>query len=220
MKYYPIFLDIRGKDCLVIGGGEVAERKVEPLLQAGGRVTVISPTLTPELACLAAEGKIVCHRREYKSGDLAGFFLVYATTNNEGIHKYIAAEAAEQGVLLNVADRPALCTFIVPSIVSQGDLTIAVSTSGASPALARHIGKTLRETFGPEYDQALQILARIREKLAYTALSADERKKIFTTLVESSLLDHLHARRQTEVNALIRQILGEDFVLEQLGIAL
>jgi precorrin-2 dehydrogenase / sirohydrochlorin ferrochelatase len=220
MKYYPIFLDIRGKCCLVIGGGEVAERKVESLLQAGGQVTVISPNLTPGLARLAAAGEIIYHQRKYKLGDLTGSFLTYAATNNEEVHQRIAAEAAKQRGLLNVADHPALCTFIVPSIVSQGDLTLAVSTGGASPALARHIGQTLRETFGPEYNQALQILARIREKLRPTALSAEERQQIFTTLVESPLLDHLHAKRQTEINTLLRQVVGEDFTLEQLGIVL
>lgn len=220
MKYYPIFLNIHGRPCLVIGGGEVAERKVESLLQAGGRVTVISPTLTPGLASLAAAGKVVYHQREYRPGNLKGFFLAYAATNNLEVHRHIAAEAAEQGVLLNVADCPALCTFIVPSILSRGDLTIAVSTGGASPALARHIRKVLEETFGSEYGQALQLLARVREKLRQTTLSSDERQKVFTALVESPLLDHLHARRQTEVNALLRQILGEDFVLEQLGITL
>ena len=220
MKYYPIFLDIRGRRCLVIGGGKVAKRKVDSLLQAGGQVTVISPTLTLGLTSLVAAGKIMYHRREYKPGDLKGFFLIYAATSNEEVHRHIAAEAAKRGVLLNVVDRPALCTFIVPSIVSQGDLTIAVSTGGASPALARRIGKTLREIFGPEYDQALQILAKIREKLTQTALSADERQKVFTALVESPLLDHLHAKRQTEINALLRQVVGKGFTLEKLGITL
>lgn len=220
MKYYPIFLNLSGRRCLVMGGGEVAERKVESLLQAGGRVTVISLTLTPELASLAAAGEIMYHRRAYKPGDLKGFFLAYAVTNNAEVHRQIAAEAAEQGVLLNVVDRPALCTFIVPAIVSQGDLTIAVSTGGASPALARRVRKTLQETFGPEYGQALQLLARVREKLRQTTLSSHERQKVFMVLIESPLLDHLRARRQTEVNALLRQVVGEGFTLEQLGIAL
>ncbi len=218
MRYYPIFLDIVGKPCLVIGGGEVAERKVSSLLEAGGRVTVISPTLTSRLASLAAAGTIRHLQRKYRGGDLRGFFLVHAATSDERAHQRIAVEAAQRGILLNVVDRPALCTFIVPAVVSRGDLTLAISTSGASPALAKRIRQKLEKVFGPEYDEALRILAKVRAKLRQVPLPPKERQKILITLAHSPLLDHLKAKRQTEVNKLLRQLAGEGFTLERLGL--
>src|SRR5690349_21315258 len=134
MRYYPIFLDLRTRHCLVIGGGEVAERKVATLLQAEGQVTVISPTLTPQLQAWVEARKITAHLCSYQKGDMHGFSLVFAATDDEELHRQIAAEAQEASIFLNVVDRPALCSFIVPAIVSQGDLTLAISTSGASPA--------------------------------------------------------------------------------------
>jgi precorrin-2 dehydrogenase/sirohydrochlorin ferrochelatase len=147
MQYYPIFLDLRAYPCLVIGGGTVAERKVQSLLQAHGQVTVISPTCTPQLRSWAVDRTITLYERPYCSGDLQGFSLVFAATSDETLHEKIAAEARGAGVLLNVVDRPALCSFIMPAVVSQGDLTLAISTGGASPALAKKIRQTLERHF-------------------------------------------------------------------------
>jgi len=219
MRYYPIFLDLKAHPCLVIGGGSVAERKVESLLQAQGQVTVISPMLTPQLRAWAADRKITVHERPYRPGDLQGFSLVFAATSDEAIHQQIAAEAREAGVFLNVVDRPALCSFIVPAIVSQGDLTLAISTGGASPALAKRIRRTLEQSFGPEYDLALQLLARLREQAVNKGLSSDERQRLFTTLVESPFLDYLRERRVDKLNALLREIAGKDCSFEHLGLS-
>src|SRR5262245_39173874 len=129
MRYYPIFLDLQTRPCLVIGGGQVAERKVESLLQANAQVTVIGPTCTSQLQAWAANGTITLYQRSYCSGDLQGFSVVFAATNDKALHEQIAIEARKAGVLLNVVDHPALCSFIVPAIVSQGDLTLAISTA-------------------------------------------------------------------------------------------
>ncbi|MBI3303473.1 MAG: bifunctional precorrin-2 dehydrogenase/sirohydrochlorin ferrochelatase [Deltaproteobacteria bacterium] len=217
MQYYPIFLNLSVHSCLVIGGGMVAERKVESLLQAHGQVTVVSPTLTPRLRSWAADQAITVHERFYHPGDLKGFTLVFAATDDEVLHQQIAAEAREAGVFLNVVDRPALCSFIVPAIVSQGDLTLAISTGGASPALAKKIRLTLEQSFGPEYDLALRLLARVREHVARYGLSADERQRLFTALVDAPLLDYLRERQLDKLNALLRQTAGETCTLEGLG---
>src|SRR5262245_60372528 len=174
MQYYPIFLDLRAHPCVVIGGGAVAERKVESLLQARARVAVISPTCTPPLRSWAAERVVVLPQRPYHFGDLRGFSVAFAATNDETLHQTIGGEA---GVLLNVVDRPALCSFIVPAVVSRGDLTLAVSTGGASPALAKKIRQALEQQFGPEYDLALRLLARVRERVAREGISSDERQQ-------------------------------------------
>src|SRR5664279_4839267 len=151
MKYYPIFLRVAGRDCLVIGGGKVATQKVESLLNASAAVTVISPELTPEISALAAAQRVVHHRRPYRSGDLQGVFLAYAATSDPTVQTQIARDAETAGVLLNVVDVPQLCSFIVPAVIQRGDLLIATSTSGTSPALARRIRRDLEHSFGPEY---------------------------------------------------------------------
>ena len=220
MRYYPIFLDLSTHPCLVIGGGMVAERKVESLLQARGQVTVVSPTLTPKLRSWVADQVITAHERPYRSGDLKGFTLVFAATDDEELQRQIAAEAKAAGVFLNVVDRPALCSFIVPAIVSQGDLTLAISTGGASPALAKKIRHTLEQSFGPEYDLALRLLARVREQVVRTGLPAEERQRLFTALVDSPLLDYLRERQLDKLNALLQQLLGETCTLKALGLSL
>lgn len=220
MQYYPVFLDLNTHPCLVIGGGLVAERKVESLLQARGQVTVISPALTPRLQSWAADHAITVHERLYRPGDLSGFALVFAATDDEELHRQVAAEARAAGVFLNVVDRPALCSFIVPAVISQGDLTLAISTGGASPALAKKIRLTLEQSFGPEYDVALRLLARVREWVAQSGLTTEERQRLFTALVDSPLLDYLRERRIDKLNALLHQTVGDTCTIEGLGLSL
>ena len=220
MRYYPIFLDLQTRPCLVIGGGMVAERKVESLLQATAQVTVISPTCTSQLRAWAANGTITLHQRPYCSGDLQDFSVVFAATNDETVHEKIAIEATKTGVLLNVVDRPALCSFIVPAVVSRGALTLAISTGGVSPALAKKIRQTLEQYFGPEYDLALQLLARVRERVARNGLSSEERQRLFTALTEAPLLDYLRERQTDKLNALLQETIGESCTLEELGFSL
>ena len=219
MQYYPIFLDLCAHPCLVIGGGTVAERKVQSLLQAHGQVTIISPTCTPQLRSWAVDRTITLYERPYCSGDLQGFSLVFAATQDEALHEKITAEAREAGVLLNVVDRPALCSFIVPAVVSQGDLTLAISTGGASPALAKKIRQTLERHFGSEYALALQLLARVRERVARNELSSEERQRLFTALADSPLLDYLRERQTDKLDALLQETVGESCTLEELGLS-
>jgi len=137
MNYYPIFLDLRGRQCLVVGGGQVATRKVEGLLKAGARVTVISPESTETLGEWREEGKIIYLKRCYQRGDLKGYFLVYAATDLAEVNSEMAEEARAERVLLNVVDRSPFCGFVSPSVLERGDLIIAVSTGGKSPGFAK-----------------------------------------------------------------------------------
>lgn len=220
MRYYPIYIDLQTQRCLVVGGGEVAERKVETLLRAQGTVTVISPALTPRLQSWAEEKRMTALVRPYRDGDLHGFSLVFAATDDEELQRRLAADAREAGIFINVVDRPALCSFIVPALVTQGDLTVAVSTGGASPALAKKIRQDLQQHFGPEYALALVLLARVRELVTREVQSLDDRQRLFTALVESPLLHYLREKDTDHVNMLLQQIVGTHCTCEALGVTL
>ncbi|MDP8948413.1 MAG: bifunctional precorrin-2 dehydrogenase/sirohydrochlorin ferrochelatase [Actinomycetota bacterium] len=144
---YPIFLDLSDRRCVVIGGGEVANRKARKLLQARARVVVISPELGAELESVAVE----IHRRPYREGDLEGACLAFAATNSREVNAAVAREAKGRGVPVNVADKPSEGDFALPSTLRRGRMQVAVSTGGASPTLARRIKDELEEAFGPEW---------------------------------------------------------------------
>lgn len=218
MQYYPAYLELRGHPCLVIGGGAIAERKVTTLLEAGARVTVVSPTLTAALAALADTHEIVHHPRAYRRGDLAGCWLAYAATGDEAVHAAIAAEAAEARVFLNVVDRPRLCSFIVPAIVTRGPVAIAVSTGGASPALAKRLAGELSATVGPEWGLAAVVLGKLRARLG----GDDEasRSRIFSALADTPLVAALRAGDAARVDALLTEHVGVATTLADLGLTL
>ena len=217
MKYYPVFLQVTGRRCVVIGGGEVAQRKVASLIAAGARVTVVGPSLTAELAERARRGEIDHIERAYRAGDLAGALLAYAATDDEALHPTIAADAEAAGALLNVVDRPEWCTFIVPSVARRGDLTVAVSTGGGSPALARRVREEIEDGLGPEYELALDILSRLRRHLRAQAMSSAERQRILSDLVASDLLERLRAADAAGVDRLLARHVGGAVSLASLG---
>ena len=157
---YPIFLDLSGRRCVVVGGGEVANRKARKLLQARAEVVVISPEIGPELESVASE----VHRRPYEDGDLAGAYLAFAATDAREANAAVAAEAKERGIPVNVADRPSEGDFALPSTLRRGRLQVAVSTGGASPTLARKIKGELEEAFGPEWAGIVEELRAARLK--------------------------------------------------------
>ena len=139
MAYYPVCLDMTERRCLVVGGGPVAERKVAGLLEAGARLTVVSPSTTDRLRDWARAARIRLRLREYAAGDLAGHSLVFVATDDGRVNADVARDARAAGVLVNAADDPAHCDFILPAVLRRGELTVAVSTGGASPALARTV---------------------------------------------------------------------------------
>ena len=164
-EYYPAYLDITGRPAVVIGGGSVAQRKVEGLLKAGARVTVVSPEAAPGIQQWARAGAIIWSQRQYRAGDLQDAWLAIAATGSEPVNVTVAREAEERGVLLNVVDNPKLCTFIAPAVVEREGLTIAVSTGGKSPAMARRVKEELEQLLPPEYGLLLEVAGEVREAL-------------------------------------------------------
>ena len=165
LAYYPMFLRISGKRCVVVGGGVVARRKVGALLEHGASVEVISPDPCPELDKLAKTGEIKVRRRRYRAGDLQGAFLAIAATDNRALNRQVVKEAKDRVVLVSVADDPQNSDFILPSYVRRGALTIAVSTGGVSPALARKIRTRLEKDFGDEYASLVRLIGEVRAEV-------------------------------------------------------
>ncbi len=184
--YYPVFLNLKGKRAVVIGGGKVAERKILTLLKARADITVISPQLTKRLKKL--KGKIKHIPRQYRKGDLKGSFLVIAATDSQAINKKVSEDAP---CLVNVVDAPSLCNFIVPAVVRRGPLTIAISTSGVSPALSRSIRKELERLYGPELADYLRSLEKIRVQAIKEIPDRKKRTKFLKNLA-SNLLNLRH----------------------------
>ena len=162
MSFYPVNLNIQKRFCLIVGGGEVAARKIEPVLACGARIRVISPVACARIKELAADGRIEWQQRGYRPGDLQGAFLVFAATDNGDVQQQVIGEAQERSILMNSADNPEACTFQVPATVRQGDLLLAISTGGGSPALAAWIRKRLEREFGPEYGLLVRLFSSIR----------------------------------------------------------
>ena len=160
--YYPVFLNLAGKRCVIIGGGTIAQGKIRGLLQAGCQITVISPDATPGIRQAAQRGDITWQQRVYEPGDLEGAFIGVAATNVWHVNRDIYEEAERLGVLLNVVDDPDLCSFIAPSIVKREPVTLAISTGGASPALARKLRETLAHAEALEWADLADVLAQAR----------------------------------------------------------
>ncbi len=162
-ELYPIYADLTGRSVLLVGGGVVAARKVGALLKRQIRVTVVAPEICPELQELTADSGLVIHQRRYQRGDLAEHWLVIAATDDAELNQEVFAQAEQARIFCNVVDKPKLCSFHVPAVVRQGLLQIAISTGGASPALARNIRQKLEEQFGPAYEELLQALLELRK---------------------------------------------------------
>jgi siroheme synthase-like protein len=165
MAYFPVFLDLGSRRCLVVGGGAVAERKVTALLEAGARVTVISPALTEGLAALAGDGRIRHVARAYRDGDLAGYRLAFVATDQRDVSAAVAAEGQARGVWVNAADDAAHSDFILPSTLRRGDLVVAVGTEGTSPALARSVREELERYFTEDYATLARVVADVRREV-------------------------------------------------------
>ena len=216
MRYYPIHLDIKNRDCLIVGGGVVATRKVSTLIECGARVTVVSPDPTPELTKLASEGSVTLKKRAYRKDDLTGMFLVIGATDDERLNRQISKDAEQAQILCNIADRPEVCNFILPSIVCRGDLVITISTSGKSPALAKHLRQKLETQFGPEYADFLFLMGAIRRRLLSEAHEPEAHKALFNQLIDSDIIQLMQAGKTEEINSLLYKILGKGFKIEAL----
>jgi len=173
-----MFVKLEGRQCLVVGAGSVGEAKIESLLATGATVRVIAPKATPRVRDWARERRIEWLRREYAPGDLAGMFLVIAAAGSPKLHEEIFAEARSRGVLCNAVDEPDHCDFYFPAVVRRGELQIAISTGGLSPALAQRLRKELEQQFGPEWEEWVAQLGRAREELQSVPMPPEQRKRL------------------------------------------
>jgi precorrin-2 dehydrogenase/sirohydrochlorin ferrochelatase len=206
MRYYPVFLDVAGKPVVVIGGGEVALQKVRGLLDAGARVTIVSPQLHPELERIAGEGLVTHLRREYRRGDLKGSFLAFVGTDDRSVNAVVAREGKERGVLVNAVDDPPNCDFIMPGVVQRGDLIVAVSTSGGSPAMARRMREELEQFLTEDYALMLDLAAEVRRELRERdlAVSAETWNAALDSEIKRLLSE---GRRQEAKDRLLKALL-------------
>jgi len=216
MRYYPVNLDIQNRKCLVVGGGSVGTRKVMTLLECGAVVTVVSSDVTGELLELAEKKMIELKRRPYDSFDIDGMFLVIGATDNEELNWQINRDAEHQNKLCNIADRPEACNFILPSIVNRGNLVIAISTSGKSPAFAKKMRQDLEKEFGEEYDEFLQLMGAIRKKALSEKHEPEAHKHLFEQLINRGLINMVRNHDEERINFLLLEIFGEGYRFEEL----
>ena len=185
-KYYPIFLNIQDKKCVVVGGGNVAWRKVCSLKEAGAKVVVVSPDFCPELEKEAGVERI---QQKYATGHLKGAALVVASMDDGEVNRKVYYDAMASGILVNVVDKPEFCSFIVPASVMRGDLCISISTGGASPALARNIREYLERQFGEEYDEFTKLLSEMRRKMLSEIKDESIRRDILQRIAGLDMLE-------------------------------
>ncbi len=218
MKFYPVFINIEGKRCVVVGGGRVAERKVQALLECGADVVVVSPALTGCLKEFKRKGLIEHMNRRYRDGDLKGAFLVVSATDSQSLNEKVFGEAEKEGLLINVVDRPGLCNFIVPSVVRRGDVTIAISTSGSSPYTARWLRERVEEFLPEEFAKVVEIVGAVRKMMLKEKANNDKKLRIFRQLLESPLLEYIRRGDRRSINTLLREVTGLNTTLSKLGI--
>ncbi|HEY0264654.1 MAG TPA: bifunctional precorrin-2 dehydrogenase/sirohydrochlorin ferrochelatase [Granulicella sp.] len=176
MDLFPIFLKLTARPCLVIGGGNLAESKIESLRAANGKVTVIAPTATTRILDWAAGGDITWIEREYRDGDVQDYFLVVAATDEPAVNRAVYHEAVASNVLCNAVDDPPFCDFYFPSVVRRGDLQIAISTAGASPALAQRLRKEINAALPLDAGEWLTDLGNLRREVVQMEPLNEERK--------------------------------------------
>lgn len=188
MSFYPVLLDLTGKKVLVVGGGQVAQRKVETLLEYEAEILIISRLLTDKLNEMVEKKRVQFLGKEFLPRHLDGAFLVIAATDDKALNHRVSEEAARRGMLVNAVDQPADCNFIVPAIIRRGDLLVAVSTSGKSPALAKRVREELEGQFGPEYETTLKLMGNVREAVLASGLPQSENSRIFHAIAGSGIV--------------------------------
>ena len=209
--YYPVYIQLRDQPCVVVGGGKIAEGKVDGLLAAHAQVTVIAPDLTTQLQNLAEQRQITYLARTYRPGDLSGAFMVICATDRAEINHQVWQEATANRQLVNVVDDTPRCNFIAPSILRKGDLTIAISTGGKAPALAVRLKERLQQELGPEYERFLELAGELRAPLAQHVPDFETRKALWYELVDSEILEVLAHGEEEEAREIISKIVGFAF---------
>jgi precorrin-2 dehydrogenase/sirohydrochlorin ferrochelatase len=209
--FYPLLIDLGDRPVLVVGGGVVAERKVDSLVEAGANVTVVAPHLTERLQTLADAKSIHVHRRRFEVSDLEGMQFVITATDEKHTQEAVAAAARDRNVLVNTVDTPALCDFIVPAVIRRGDVVVAISTSGRSPALSAALRAKLEGIVTPDTGRAARILGEIRKEVHERFAQPDQRKDAFEQIVNSGILDWIS---ESDDEAALKRVRG---IIEKLS---
>jgi precorrin-2 dehydrogenase/sirohydrochlorin ferrochelatase len=192
----------------------VGTRKVTTLLSCGAQVTVVSPKVSARLQELYNNDSIILKKRPFRPDDLRGMFLVFGATNNQTLNRQIHSGAESLGMLCNIADHPDACNFILPSIVKRGDLIVAISTSGQSPAFAKKLRQDLEKVFGDEYAEFLKLMGAIRQKLLSQDHKAEAHKHLFEQLINRDLLAMIKEHKYEDINALLVEVLGKGYTFD------
>jgi len=206
-KYYPVMLDVRGRLAIVIGGDRVAAEKSAALAASGANVNVLSPEFCDDILVLAEQKRVALNRKSYEPGDLAGAFIVVVATNDPELMQATWNETQEHGQLINVVDVPEYCSFILPSILRREQLTIAVSTEGASPGLAKRIRHYLEDLFPQAYGTYLRLAALARAHLRSNGISYDRRDDFFGDFFNSDVLAQLSGGNKTQAALITANLL-------------
>lgn len=209
--YYPIYLQLRDQPCVVVGGGKIAEGKVEGLLTAGAQIKIIAPDLTPALQTMVQDGQVAYVQREYEHGDLTGAFMVICATDKREVNHQVWEEANANHQLVNVVDDTPYCNFIAPSIMRQGDLTIAISTGGRAPVLAVRLKERFQREIGPHYAHFLRLAGKLRAPLASRIPNFETRKALWYQLIDSGILELLEQGDEPAALRKISDVMGFEF---------
>ena len=216
MRYFPVNLDIKHRDCLVVGGGSVGTRKTMMLHDCGAIVTVVSLYFTQQLVNISNNSTLVLKKKPFEQSDLKQRFLVVSATNDENLNHQISTEAGKNNILCNIADRPEVSNFILPAVVNRGDLVIGISTSGKSPAFAKHLRKKLEAEFGDEYAEFLCLMGAIRQTLLRKPHEPETHKCLFEEIISKDIVQMIKENRIDDINAVLFNILGIGFEFDQL----
>ncbi len=207
--YYPLFVDLRGRTVLVVGGGRVAERKVADLLRSGAGVILVSPDLTEKLRGWAEDGKIHYIKGVFSPECLQNVWLVVAATDDPRVQRAVFREATERRIFCNVVDQPEFCSFIVPASVRRGDLHIAISTGGSSPALAAKIRQDLERCYRPVYAAYVEVIRELRRLIIDTVPAGPDRKELLSRLADDRVPEMMEQGRMVEVESWARSLAGQ-----------
>jgi len=201
--YYPIFIDIENRNVLIVGGGAVCARKAETMMKYGAKVTIVAPEVTEEIDAWAKAKRLTVRRKEYAASDLDGASMVIASTDDLCVNARVARDCRKRRIPVNVVDVTHLCEFIVPAIVEQGSIQVAVSTGGKSPALARTLKEDLQKFVGPEYAEINDLLGTLRDSAKKVLPTDRDRKKFFDAILAHGVLDMLRDGRRREAYEII-----------------
>ncbi|QOR66992.1 siroheme synthase [Cytobacillus suaedae] len=204
-RHYPIMLDLDGKQVIVVGGGKIAERKVIGLLDTNAHITVISPTLTEVLSQLVQEQRIQCKEKTFESTDITNPLLVFGATNNKGVNEEVKKAAEEKQILCLLVDSPLESDFHIPSTITRGRLQLMISTSGASPTLAKKIKQELEKKYDESYEKFLHFLFDARQQIIKEIEDPEIKSKLLTAIIDKSFYES--SNREEKFQELVKEVL-------------